>query len=129
MTQQSKVYLSDLHFEHTQWLSELKFWDEEIATFTKKLEEVVGRYTENDNKIKIEHFQNKFLVNHQAILNLIKAVNKHERVLAQYAESHLATIENTPLHDHSDLREQVEVQRQIYVDLKKEYYKFLTHKS
>jgi hypothetical protein len=35
MTEQAKVYVSDLHFEHMQWLSNLKFWDEELIPSTK----------------------------------------------------------------------------------------------
>ena len=37
MQKDHKVYLSDLHFEHTQGLSELKFWEDEIKSFSKRL--------------------------------------------------------------------------------------------
>ncbi len=125
MTEQGQVYLSDLHFEHIQWLSELKFWDEELNSFNKRLEEVVGRYTSNEARAKIEHFQNRFLLNHIEITKLIKNVNQHEKVMARYAAHHLSSLEDTPVNDHTSLRDKMETQRIIYVDLKAEYYKFL----
>jgi len=104
----------------------LKFWDEEINSFTKRLEEVVERYNDNEIRAKIEHFQNRFLLNHQAINKQIKEVNKHEKILARYAEHHMSTLENTPVHDHASLRELMQVQRAMYAELKSEYYSFLT---
>ena len=111
MTEQAKVYLSDLHFEHMQWLSELRFWDEELNSFNKRLEEVVGR----------------FVLHHNAINKLVKEVNQHEKVMARYAERHLEDLETMPIDDHDLLRDKIETEKKLYLELKSEYYKFLTH--
>lgn len=126
MTEQAKVYLSDLHFEHLQWLSNLKFWDEELISFNKRLEEVVGRYTDIDKKAKVEHFHNRFMLHHNAINKLIKEVNQHERVMARYAERHLDSIDSVPMEDHASLRDKIETEKKLYLELKGEYYRFLT---
>ena len=74
MHKEVKVYLSDLHFEHRQWTSELKFWEEEIASFRKRLGEVVIRYTSNEVRASIEHFQNQFILHDEVIDQLKKEV-------------------------------------------------------
>lgn len=129
MTEQAKVYVSDLHFEHMQWLSNLKFWDEELNSFNKRLEEVVGRYTENEKKAKVEHFHNRFVLHHNAINKLMKEVNQHEKVMARYAERHLDTLSSTPIDDHALLRDKIETEKKLYLELKGEYYRFLTHQD
>ena len=48
MIDKKPVYISDLHFEHRLWLSELAFWQDEIGTFKHRLEEVVTRITDKD---------------------------------------------------------------------------------
>ncbi|MBK9686906.1 MAG: hypothetical protein IPO65_03800 [Saprospiraceae bacterium] len=35
MSTKTTIYLSDLHFEHQQWLKELVFWEDEIALYNK----------------------------------------------------------------------------------------------
>lgn len=126
MVTKDKVYLSDLHFEHVQWLSELRFWEDEIKSFTKRLGEVVERYTSNDVRGKIEHFQNQFILHDEVIDMLKKDVKNHEKQLANIAEEHPVAINRVHFDDHTELRDRMDTQRSIYGDLKSNYYRFLT---
>ncbi len=126
MTKQCMVYLSDLHFEHNQWINELKFWEQEIQSFTKRLEEVVVRYTSNDIRAKIEHFQNQFVLHKEVISVLKKDVKKHEQLIAGYAENNPVAIDHVRFDDHTTLRDKIDTQRKIYSELKTEYFEFLT---
>ncbi len=126
MTKQLTVYLSDLHFEHNQWSNELKFWEDEIKTFTKRLEEVVKRYTSNEIRAKIEHFQNQFVLHDQVIDILKKDVKKHEKIIADQASNETVAIDHVHFEDHKSVRDRMDTQRKIYSDLKTEYFEFLT---
>ena len=126
MTKHLMVYLSDLHFEHNQWSSELKFWEDEIKTFTKRLEEVVKRYTSNEIRAKIEHFQNQFLLHNQVIDILKKDVKKHEKIIADKANQEHIAIDHVHFEDHKSVRDRMDIQRKIYSELKTEYFEFLT---
>jgi len=126
MTNKLTVYLSDLHFEHNQWSRELKFWEDEIKTYTKRLEEVVQRYTSNEIRAKIEHFQNQFVLHHQVIDVLKKDVKKHEKIIAEQANHKLIAIEHIHFEDHKSVRDRMDIQRKIYSELKTEYFEFLT---
>ncbi|MFN8339990.1 MAG: hypothetical protein U0T36_13335 [Saprospiraceae bacterium] len=126
MNKDHKVYLSDLHFEHTQWMSELKFWEDEIKSFSKRLGEVVVRYTSNEIRAKIEHFQNKFILHDEVIDMLKKDVKNHEKAIAHQAEDHPVAIDHVHFNDHTSLRDKMDTQREIYGELKGEYYNFLS---
>jgi uncharacterized coiled-coil DUF342 family protein len=123
---ENKVYLSDLHFEHVQWLNELRFWEDEIKSFNKRLGEVVIRYTSNDIRAKIEHYQNQFILQDEVIDTLKKEVKTHEKAIASYAEEHPIAINRVHFDDHTELRDKMDTQRKIYNELKLGYFDFLS---
>jgi len=121
-----KVYLSDIHFELNQWESELRFWEDEMKIFGKRLEEVVKRYTDNEIRAKIEHFQNQFFLHEEVIDKLKDEVKQHNRALAVLAEKNAEVIDYPHFESHMALRDRVDTQRKIYYELKSEYFEFLT---
>lgn len=126
MSKEKIVYISDLHFEHVQWRSELLFWEEQIKSFINRLEEVVVRWTENQVRAQVEHFQNQFILHNDVIDVLKKDVKLHEQHIATYAEEHPVAINHVHFEDHSQIRERMETQRDIYGELKTKYYRFLS---
>jgi hypothetical protein len=127
MVKNNKVYLSDLHFEHRQWMNELKFWEDEIKSFNNRLGEIVTRYTSNDIRAKVEHFHNQFILHDEVIDILKKDVKTHEKLIAAQAEDHPVAIDRVHFDDHTALRERMDTQRKIYGELKMEYFGFLSH--
>lgn len=126
MDTEKKMYISDLHFEHVQWRSELMFWEEQIASYIRRLEEVVTRYSENGVRAQVEHFQNQFILHNDVIDVLKKDIKKHEQHLADYAQEHPVAVNHVHFDDHSQLRDRMETQRSIYHDLKTKYFRFLS---
>jgi hypothetical protein len=122
----AKVYLSDIHFELNQWESELKFWEDEMKIFGRRLEEVVKRYTNNEIRAKIEHFQNQFFLHEEVIDKLKNEVKQHNKLLAGLAVQSVETVDYPYYEHHLDLRDRVDTQRKIYYELKTEYFEFLT---
>ena len=50
------IFNADLHFEHNLWRRELFFWEDEIKSFNKRLEELVQRWTDKEILAQLEHF-------------------------------------------------------------------------
>ena len=126
MDTEKKMYISDLHFEHVQWRSELLFWEEQISSYIKRLEEVVTRYTETSVRAQVEHFQNQFILHNDVIDVLKKDIKKHEQHLADYAQEHPVADNHVHNDDQGQLRDRMDTQRSIYQDLKTKYFKFLS---
>lgn len=119
------IYLKDLHEEHKAWLNEVKLYDEEIASFENRLGEVVTKNTNKDLLANLEHFQNS-LIRHKEVNDQIKHdINKHEQELAQFAEQNQVALDRKYFEDHPDLRENVQMERKLFAELKDELNNFL----
>ncbi len=117
---------SDLHFEHVQWKSELNFWKDEIKTFNHRLEELVSRWTDKEMLKQLEHFQNKFIIHRDAVDNLNHEINVHESGMATLIKNTKNAMNRENFTEHMKVREQMETQRQMYSDLKKDFFRFLS---
>jgi len=117
--------MSDLHFEHKVWTSQLKFQKEELGFFTKRLEEVVTRWTDKDVLKNVEHFQNAFLVQSNQIDQLLHDVKMHEEGLVDRTKENPVAIDHVRFDDHTNQREMVETQNKLFAELKADFMKFL----
>lgn len=122
----NKVYISDLHFEHIAWNSELSFQKDELKIFENRLEEVASRWTKKEVLIQVEHFQNNFIRHNEVIDTLKHNINSHEKELADFAEDHPVAVDHAHFKDHTSLRDEVETQRKLYEALKTDFLRFLT---
>lgn len=120
------IYDTNLHFEHSQWQSELAFWEDELKVFKNRLSELVTRWTAKEVTTKLEHYQNEFILHGAIIEDLREAIEKHEirisgqRMIGENAQDRMLT------QKHLEFRKKIEDQRQIYHKLKKEFFRFLT---
>lgn len=117
--------MKDLHFELKVWLNELKFFKEELAFFEKRLMEVSQKNTQREMMMEVEHFQNQFIRQLEVIDETRHEVKQAENVLEKFAKEHPIASDHAYFEDHSKLRESMNVFRDIYTDLKKEYLRFL----
>ena len=120
------LYNSDLHFEHVQWNRELSFWEDELKSFKKRLEELVTRWTDKTVLAQLEHYQNEFILHDAIIDKLQEAIEAHEARIAGISKTEKDVLDAQYVKKHLEFRNKMETQRQIYADLKKEFFKFLT---
>lgn len=120
-----KVYMSDLHFEHKVWTSQLKFQKEELSFFTHRLEEVASRWTDKDVLEKVEHFQNIFIVQSNQIDQLLHDIKMHEEELVDRTKENPVAIDHVRFDDHTGHRDQVETQNKLFGEMKAEFMNFL----
>lgn len=122
----TKIYISDLHFEHKAWSSELSFQKDELKIFRNRLEEVASRWTVKDVMKQVEHFQNNLIRHNEVVDTLVHDVNAHEHELSRFAKENPVAIDHVHFKDHAKLRGEVETQRKLYGELKSEFMRFLT---
>lgn len=120
------IYNSDLHFEHKQWNSELAFWKDELKSFNLRLNELVNRWTKKEVLQKLEHYQNEFTLHKGVIEKLQEEIQIHETNIAAQESTGRPALDTILVKNHSDFRKKMEEQRQIYADLKKEFFRFLS---
>ena len=121
------IHNSDLHFEHKQWEGELLFWQDELKTFNHRLEELIGRFQDRSILVKLEHYQNEFILHQGQIEKLRAEIEKHEAALAgQSMTDDFESINLAMMEGHLAFRDKMNTQRKLYAALKKEFFGFLT---
>ncbi len=120
------IYNADLHFEHEQWRRELFFWEDELKSFNNRLSELVTRYTAKEMLAQLEHYQNEFILHGSVIDDLLEAIEIHEIRIAGHSMKSEDVLDTVLVKKHLEFKNKMETQRQIYADLKKEFFRFLT---
>lgn len=120
------LFDTDLHFEHVQWDSELSFWQDELKSFKNKLSELVNRWTDNGIMAQLEHFQNQIILHGEVIDILKHDIHAHESNMAAHSIKKENVLDQELVKKHVAMRMRIETQRQIYADLKKEFFAFLS---
>ncbi|RED45158.1 hypothetical protein DFQ10_10225 [Winogradskyella eximia] len=120
---QSKVmYLSDLKFNIDTWKRELRFHFNEMDTFQEKLEEIVPRVEGDISKKKLEVFQNRILIEKDAISKLMhRCRNKIANINnADFNENIDGRLQN----EQRTLKEDMRTYIKLHYDLKEELMDF-----
>ncbi len=120
------IYNSTLHFEHEHWKSELAFWKDELKSFKNRLGELVTRWTDKEVLAQLEHYQNEFILHGGVIEDLQETIEKHELNIAGHSQTGKVSMDVAMVKIHLEFRNKMEDQRQIYADLKKEFFRFLS---
>lgn len=120
------IFNSDLHFEHKQWCSELAFWEDELKLFNHRLDELVHRWTKKEVLKQLEHFQNEFVLHKDMIEKFCEEIEAHEARIAAQESTDSTVLDTNLVKSHIKFREKMERQRQIYAELKKDFFHFLT---
>lgn len=120
------LYNSDLHFEHVQWNREFSFWEDELKSFNKRLEELVLRWTDKEVLAKLEHYQNEFILHDKRIDELQEAIEAHEIRMAALSKAKKHVLDTQLVKKHFEFRNKMETQRELYANLKKEFFRFLS---
>lgn len=124
--EQEVIFNSDLHFEHKQWNRELLFWKDELKSLKKRLSELVIRWTDEEMLVQLERFQNQFIIQENVIDELQGFIGLHEINIAQHTKEGRDVLEFTLVKKHIELRCLMNTQRDIYNNLKKEFFRFLS---
>ena len=119
------LYNSKMHFEHKQWRGELAFWKDELKSFNNRLSELVTRWTKKDVLARLEHYQNEFVLHGGVIEDLQETIEVHETSIAGQSKTGSDALDTQLAKKHFEFRNCMKTQRQIYAELKKEFFKFL----
>lgn len=120
-----KRHLDDLHFEHQLWLSEARFYTDELTVYQKRLEEVASKNSDSEFKIQIEHFQNQFIIQKEQLDILSHEAVIHEQWLANYAKENPVAIDRHLFADHQATHAKINTFKEIYAELKGEFNRFV----
>lgn len=119
-----KTDVQSLHFEHRLWDNELKFFIDEMGIFEHRLEDMVKKHDEPEALMRLEQFQNKFIRQKAVLQELAHDIKIHEQTIAGLLKAGFGTPEHK-VSDHTLLRDRMERFREIYAEVKEDFYRYL----
>jgi len=107
--------------QHVAWNNELNGIKRELDQFENILSEVVSP----TNKKKVEHFQNQFLIQQDAISKLKNDIKKHDLAIEREGKKPFDPIKTHDLNYHENITNKVDIEVKIFNELKLEFATFL----
>ncbi len=120
------IFNSDLHFEHKQWRRELLFWEDELKSLQNRLNELVMRWTDKEVLAQLEQYQNQFLIQENAIDELEDHINLHEINISEHFKKGKDVLDLQMVKEHTEFRNKMDLQRNLYSELKRNFFRFLS---
>jgi hypothetical protein len=121
------ISVPKLHLEYLTWMNELNFYKEEIKIFESHLEKVICKNSQHEVTAQVEHFQNGFIRQKEVIDHLKHDLHISEKHLTAFVRKMSGMgLSSIKMDNHTKLREQMQIFRNIYIDLKNSFRKFET---
>lgn len=121
----NKIYLTDLHEDHQEWLLALAFYKDELKSFNNRIGEVAVANTATEVLKKVEHFQNQFDIQRQNISDLEHTIREDEKRILASVQANPVASDHRKMEDNVALRDNVATFQNLFLDLKTDLIKFL----
>ena len=122
---ESKVYnISELHFEHRLWKSEMKIILGELNIYQEWLSCMSPKSRELEYQKKINNFQNKFDIQKKHYDSFNDKINAQDSFIESLEKENGKDISRSTIADHTNLREDINIALKLYKELKEEYKEF-----
>ena len=122
---QEQKYLTDLHKEHSEWKNVLTFYEEDVETMKKRLEEVASKNTDREMHGWVERFQNKLIIQKEQIDILEHDINACEEVIVKNVTDNPVASDRRKIDDHIELRERIQTFELLFNKLRKDLNAFV----
>jgi hypothetical protein len=115
----------DLHAENTELLKNLDFYKDEMKVIQKRIEEITTKNSSKEILMKVEHFQNQLIIQHNNLDELRHNVNSNELQIQKNINSNPTASDHRKMEDHVKEREDVVNFENHLNELRKELNEFL----
>ncbi|HEY0654403.1 MAG TPA: hypothetical protein VGD65_14785 [Chryseosolibacter sp.] len=113
------------HKRTLDWLSATVLWNKELNFFQKLLDQYAGKFTQVEDKKRIDHFQS--IVTYyksEVLVNLSESLRNHERKLADMLETRDET-KTEYFKEHAGLMKELESANVQLNQYKEELFSFI----
>jgi predicted RNA-binding protein len=122
MKTEDKIYTE--HAEHSDWMSKLKFYDDEICILKDRLSEIVSKNNHKDVLAEAEHFQNQFVVQKDNIDEISHTITVDEDMIQKAVDKKPKFIDHLDTKSHTKEKAAVEAFEKNFRELREEFNQF-----
>jgi hypothetical protein len=114
-----KIYTQ--HADHTEWLSKLKFYTDEISILKGRLEEIASKNNKQDVLAQVEHFQNQLIVQKNNIDEISHTIKLDESSIEKEVNKNPVAVDHREMPSHSKQKEAVDAFEKNFNELRTEF--------
>lgn len=118
------LYKSHMQFEHQQWKREIAFWTEELKPFNNRLSELNTHWENKKGLFQIAYYKNKFVLQGVATEDLLETIEQRESQVPLQSEVGTIISDTQLSKGHIEFRNRMNTQRELYAELKRNFFKF-----
>ena len=107
--------------EHVAWINELNEIKEELERY----EIILAKISSPHNNKNIEHFQNQFLIQQNAVDQLKNEIKKHDLAIERNGDQPFDSVKFKAIEYHTNINQKVDIEVKIFEELKKEFAAFV----
>jgi len=117
-----KIYSQ--HADHTEWLSKLKFYADEISIMKGRLEEIASKNSHQEVLTQVEHFQNQFIIQKNNIDEISHTIKLDESAIEKEVNKNPVAVDHRIMPSHSTEKESVDAFEKNFNELRTEFKTF-----
>lgn len=114
-----KIYTQ--HADHTEWLSKLKFYTDEISILKGRLEEIASKNNQQNVLAQVEHFQNQLIVQKNNIDEISHTIKLDESAIEKEVNKNPVAVDHREMPSHSKQKEAVDAFEKNFNELRTEF--------
>jgi hypothetical protein len=118
------AFIYDQHQIHQDWLSRLEFYKEEIQILKERLQEITSKNNSLDVLVKVEHFQNQFIIQRNNIDELAHSIKVNEAKIVQEIKNNPVAVEHRKVDNHVKEEDFMIYFEKNFSELRAEYNRF-----
>ncbi|MDO8998659.1 MAG: hypothetical protein Q7W45_02760 [Bacteroidota bacterium] len=122
MKTEEKVY--NQHLEHSDWMSKMKFYGDEITVIKNRLAEIASKNTDKDVLVEVEHFQNQMIIQKNNVDEISHAIKIDEQALQQDIKNNPIAVDHRSAPYHNKEKETVDTFEKNFNELRTEFKNF-----
>lgn len=122
---ENQVYITELHQDHQYWEKKLAFYEDELKIMKNHLAEISAKNTDTAVKVRVEQFQNRFIIQKNEIDELKHFIHVEEDHLVQNVVENPVASDHRKLQDNAELRDRVNIFDPLFESLREEFNQFL----
>ena len=114
-----KIYTQ--HADHTEWLSKLKFYTDEISILKGRLEEIASKNNQQNVLAQVEHFQNQLIVQKNNIDEISHTIKLDESAIEKEVNKNPVAVDHREMPSNSKQKEAVDAFEKNFNELRTEF--------
>lgn len=117
--------LLEKHRKTLNWLSSTLLWQREFIFFQKLLDQNASKFTDIDDKKRIDHFQNLIIYyKNELIIELQRKLREHENRLADMLKTK-DELKTAYFKEHDTVMQELEAANVRFIEYKEELFGFI----